>query len=171
MTEPLAPGDIIAVHTKGWFGTIIGHVTRSLWSHVAIVHHQDNAGTWWVIEGRPSGVGYATLAHYLQPTYRAVHNADQPKTREQRDLIVREATALLGTPYDWGAIARIGFERLDAQGIGWADTWNGQRPPVAVICSSFAAYLYSEASLPGPHQVLTKPIDWAEFIARRGWQT
>ena len=66
----LRPGDLLATRGDGWASTMIrlGAAFRdhpNTINHIAIVHHTDDAGTLWCIEGRPGGVGWKDATAYL----------------------------------------------------------------------------------------------------------
>jgi hypothetical protein len=118
-TPKVSPGDIIAVRTTGWASeairlgaaveeAITGHPEPNLDNHIAIAHHYDANGTLWFIEGRPGGIGW-TSSDYTASKF-AVTNALQPKTAEQRKTVIDDAPKLLGTAYDWAAIADDAFK-------------------------------------------------------------
>jgi hypothetical protein len=175
----LLPGDVLIVRTTGgWWARLIGRLIRfgaatrdqpNMDDHVAIVHHVDPAGTLWVIEGRPGGVGWASAQQYDNPYL--LHNAEQPKTQDQRDEVCALAVGLLGTPYDWSAIVADGMAAIGA-GTLWRSKDFGDGPPAHVVCSSLAAWLYHRVSLAEPDTTrrVTTPGDWADWVLRRGWQ-
>jgi hypothetical protein len=170
----IRPGDVIAVRTPpSVFGWLIrlGALLRgrpSTVDHVVLVHHVDQAGRLWGIEGRPGGVGWVDLAAYNNRWL--LSNRDQPKTDAQRARVCELAVDMLGTPYDWPAIihdAAIAF-RLDHL---WRSADFGARAPGHVVCSSLVAWLYHQAGLAAPRGPLETcwPADWANFILREGW--
>ena len=140
-------------------------------NHIAIVHHVDNVGTTWVIEGRPGGVGYQDAKKYLDSPY-TITNAEQSKTLAQRQWIAQKSTSMLGTPYDWQAIADDASIALLRRNIIWTMRDFGDEPPAHVVCSSFAVWLYHHAGLPFPDQHgerWTTPADWVEWVIKKGW--
>jgi hypothetical protein len=164
------PGDVLAVRTSGFaaaairFGSaLLGRPNIS--NHIAVVHHVDAEGTVWCIEGRPGGVGWRSAADYVSSPWTLVNSA-QPKTAEQRVLISRAMTAMLGTRYDWEAIVDDGLTDLHL--------WH----PVAgvvhgeTVCSALAAYGYDQAKLPRPKgaERLVQPSDWDTWIVTRAWE-
>ena len=160
------PGDVLLVRTGGFAGRLIrlGAALRdepNLVNHVAVVSHTDKAGTLWCLEGRPGGVGWRDAGDYLASRW-TVTNAAQPKTETQRQLVVRGAAAMIGTSYDWEAIAADGVAALDL-GALWHPRWG--KVPGHVVCSSLAAYLYGRAGLPRPvgGREVT-PAMWLSFI-------
>jgi hypothetical protein len=100
----------------------------------------------------------------------------QPKTPAQREVVVRVARAMLGTPYDWEAIVGDG---ADALGIDkfWrpADFPDNGRLPLATVCSALWDYAYQRAELANPGANaggrFTTPADWDTFITTRAWET
>lgn len=138
----------------------------NLVDHVAVVSHRDDAGTWWVIEGKPGGVGYVDARNYLANRY-TVNNALQPKTPEQRLQIAKVLVGMLGTPYDWRGIVGDAMVAIRAQELWKSRDWDDGKPPAQVVCSSLAAWVYRHVGLAFPtrHPVrLTIPADWDEFI-------
>jgi cell wall-associated NlpC family hydrolase len=97
-------GDYGVVRTAGWAGTLIRWVTRSTVNHAFI--YVDGQ----VIEGRPAGAGYASLAGY--PVVEWSH---LPLTDEQRAAIVARAKSHIGAPYSWVDVVAIGLADL----FGW----------------------------------------------------
>src|SRR6266498_166076 len=85
----LGMGDVIAVHGDAVTSEAIEYKTKSMWSHITVVAHTDKAGVQWTVEGRPGGIGYRSLSSYQGAKYRMVHNANQPKTKEQRAEVAR----------------------------------------------------------------------------------
>ena len=175
MDEPLKPGDLLATRTKSGLGSFLirlGAALRdrpNLVNHIAIVHHTDAQGTVWCIEGRPGGVGWRQAADYVADRW-TICNAAQPKTATQRATVTAGATALLGTAYDWQAIAAAaaGAFGLDQ---AWELKWgkNGQVPG-HVVCSSLAAWLYEKAGLEHPEgDREVAPADWVTLWIERGW--
>ena len=173
MPEP-APGDVWAVRTSGrpaWW-IRIGAALRdepNLSNHVLVPHHQDAAGTWWAIEGRPGGVGWVDCSLYLESPW-LITNAAQPKTSIERRSVCATMEALLGTAYDWSAIVADGMADLGFRVPGWDPSWHGT-VPAHVVCSSSAAYAYAKAGLPCPKgDRLVQPADWDSFIINRAWE-
>lgn len=173
------PGDVLVIADSKWASWWIRLQARLLgkpctWNHIAIMSHIDAGGTAWVIEGKPSGVGWVLAAKYIDHP-ATIHNADQPKTAEQRAAIVQGARTLIGTHYDWLAIAELGGEilRINALWRRWRE-WGEDTPPIAVICSSLADHLYERAGLANPGGLaetrFTDVGDWAQWIEARGWQ-
>jgi hypothetical protein len=114
-------------------------------------------------------VGWRDATAYLSD-HATITNIGQPKTMQQRDMVCTLITAMIGTPYDWDAIA------ADAgMAFGLGDIWQRKADgmvPGAVVCSSLAAYAYDKAQLTAPmgdYRTVT-PGDWAELIVNRGWQ-
>lgn len=168
------PGDLLVTRSPSVLGVIIrfGAALRgepNLSNHVALVHHTDKAGTTWCLEGRPGGVGWRDAAHYLRSPW-TMSNLGQPKSAIQRETVCNGAMAMIGTAYDWDAIAK---DALRAFGIPLAAAWNPSQgtPPGHVVCSSLAAYLYAKAGLICPQgDRLVSPGDWDQLIISHGWQ-
>lgn len=151
-------------------------------NHVIVVHHKDDAGTWWGIEGRPGGVGWRDLTG---PTKGVLTNANnqQPKTEEQRYLIAVAAEGALSTPYDWIAIGEHTREALSIwdkvrrvarmKDRHLIKEWNERGRPGHVVCSSLADWAYEQVGLdnPGGSRMtrLTTPGHWDQFIMDRKW--
>ena len=169
-------GDVLAVRTtSGWVARLInvGAALRgrpAMDNHVVIAHHVDASGKWWGLEGKPGGVGWATLNRYLADPW-TVNNTAQPKTEQQRYDIAVAAEAMMGTPYDWSAIAAAGMAAIGGP-VLWRANWGGQGPPGHVICSAYAAYLYTAAGLDCPAGGRTvTPADWTEWALEHTWNT
>lgn len=167
------PGDVLAVRTGGLAGTLIrlGAALRDapdLSNHVAVAHHRDAHGTLWCIEGRPGGAGWRDASAYASSRW-TLDNSAQPKTDAQRYRICQVMTAMLGTAYDWEAIAADVAADLHLD-TAWLPSWHGTVPG-HVVCSSLAAYAYARARLACPgggRQV--QPSDWDAWILARGWE-
>jgi len=173
----LRPGDVVVVRTP-W--TLAGamirlgamlHGERPV-DHVAVVVDVLPSGDVELIEGRPSGVGSALL-HGSGYTLVS-SNAAQPKTDARRAEIVRLADAMVGTGYDWEAIA------VDFLGALWLrqphrPSWNPAKPPRHVVCSSMASWLYRAPSVglvePAGEDRWCTPWAWQQFNRRQEWRT
>lgn len=177
MSERLAlgVGDILCTRSnRGWAGWLIrfGAALRdqpNTVNHVIVVHHQDEAGVWWGIEGRPGGVGWVTLRKALKAPY-TINNARQPKTPDQRQAIAKVSEGLLGTPYDWVGIIQDGMEAIGAQRL-WRTRIDGE-VPAQVVCSSLADWIYDQVGLDSPGRRFDRtvtPGDWATLITERRW--
>jgi hypothetical protein len=176
-----APGDILAVRTPDLAGRFIrfgaavkelitGNAEPNLDNHIAVVHHIDKAGTTWVLEGKPGGVGWRDATSYLASPW-TVTNAAQPKSVVQRARVCKTAEAMIGTPYDWQAIAADAGEAFGLKDI-WAQTAAGGVPG-HIVCSSLAAYAYDLAALlaPSPADFAhVTPADWVAFITEHRYQ-
>lgn len=174
MTD-VKPGDILAVRGTAWTSRMIRlgaalRDTPDLSNHIAIVHHLDGNGTLWCLEGRPGGVGWRDAKAYLSSRW-TLTNAEQPKTEAQRQAVCKTAEAMIGTAYDWSAIAEDAAAALGLKRI-WAEKESGQVPG-HVVCSSLAAYAYDKAGLAAPFPMDFRhvtPGDWDGFIVTRGWE-
>jgi hypothetical protein len=137
-------------------------------NHVIVVHHRDEAGTLWGIEGRPGGVGWRDLSGPLSwPLTNA--NNHQPKTDEQRAQLADIMVEMLGRPYDWRGIAEDTRQALGRSwGIAIAREWKDGDVPGEVVCSSLADYAYERVGLqnPGGGKITrgTTPGDWDWFM-------
>lgn len=173
LTPVVFPGDVLAVRSPGFATRLIragaglkelvtGTAEPNLDNHIAVVHHTDPHGVLWVIEGRPGGVGWRQANDYLASPW-TVHNAKQPKSAVQRQVICDTMHTLLGTPYDWEAIVADAGEAFGLA-HAWEPSWHG-RVPGHVDCSSLAAYSYSRTTLarPAGSREVT-PADWVAFI-------
>lgn len=176
------PGDILAVRGAGWTGRVIrfgaalrelvtGNPEPNLDGHIAVVHHRDQAGTLWCLEGRPGGVGWRDARDYLHSPW-TVSNVGQAKTAAQRQLVCATMFALIGTQYDWQAIAADAAGAFGLDKV-WRPTWHGTVPG-HVVCSSAAAYAYMKAALerpdPGQDGREVSPADWLALILASGWE-
>lgn len=176
----LRPGDVIAVDTgaAGYLEQIardaikLGALAEGgtpLDNHVVVMHHYTD-GVPWGIEGRPGGVGWADLRRYINDRH-SIGNVSQPKSDAQRAAVVKAAETMLGTPYDWAAIATDALRALHLPQLFVMD-WDGDGAPGHVVCSSLAAYLYQQAGLPHPvvhPDRLCTPGDWTEFNIAARW--
>jgi len=173
MTRTAQPGDLLCTRGHG-FGSLMIRVGAglrdrpNLVNHVAVVHHTDPNGVCWVLEGRPGGVGWRQASDYLASRWTVI-NGRQPKTDAQRKTVTAGALALIGTSYDWEAIAGDAAQAFGLKGL-WQPKFG--TVPGHVVCSSLAAYLYTKAGLPCPQggrQVT--PADWLAFIISGGYGT
>lgn len=172
--EPVQPGDILAVRTSpSIWGCLIrlGAALRGrppLDDHIVIV--TDVSGdVVQGIEGRPSGVGRVDCGKYDGPYVYT--NAQQVKTPNQRIEIARLATAMIGTPYDWIAIADDTLQALHLERKRVDDDY-GTAAPGHVVCSSLAAWIYHQVGLEhpqGPARWCT-PGDWTDWMLANGWR-
>jgi len=174
VTTSVQPGDILAVRSGGLAGAAIrlGAALRdqvNLSSHIAVVHHTDEHGTVWALEGRPGGVGWRDARDYLASPW-TVTNAGQPKTAEQRETVCATMLAMIGTAYDWEAIVADAAGAFGLAGI-WHPAWDGT-VPAHVVCSSLAAYGYGKAGLECPKNGReVTPAAWVDLIMTNRWQT
>lgn len=168
------PGDILAVRSGGFAGTMIRFGAAltgapNLQNHIAVVHHVDKAGTTWVIEGRPGGVGWRDAKAYLASRW-TMSNAIELKTQKQRALVCEAVQAAIAVPYDWAGIAADAAAALRLPSL-WQEKWDG-KVPAHVVCSSLAAWAYQKAGLPHPsvHDLArTTPADWTAMMISDGW--
>lgn len=173
------PGDICVVRTGGFFAKMIrfGAALRgwpNLDNHVVGIHHVDDAGTVWGIEGRPGGVGWVDVARYFSGPYGkyAITNRKQPKTDKQRSELTTIMVQLLKTGYDWDAIAEDAIQDLDLP-TWWHQHWGVNGVPAHVVCSSLYAWGYMKLGLAAPRQVSARnvePANWETFIIEERWK-
>jgi len=173
-------GDILVTREGSWYvsGAIrLGAKLMGLPSyvnHAIIVHHQDEQGVMWGIEGRPGGVGWRDLTMPLKGTLTNANNL-QPKTEDQRYLIAVAAESLFATPYDWAAIAEHTREALRLwEVVPRIAEWKDAEVPAHVVCSSFADWAYEQVELsnPGGKSMtrMTTPGHWDRFMMRKEWE-
>lgn len=180
MTVKLQPADVLVVRGGGFFGSLIRFGSGlagkpNLDGHVCMFSHYDAIGIPWGIEGRPGGVGVVDMRPYLADPYM-LNNCGQPnRNGAGRLLAARDMQAAEGTPYDWAAI--LGDALNDVSPVNLCDKlWNVNGPqgvkPGAVVCSSFAAYVYAKRNWDHPDlndERYCQPDDWAEFIISHGY--
>jgi hypothetical protein len=172
----VAVGDLMLTRGSTWAVSLIrlGAALRdqpNIDNHVAIAHHQDATGTWWAIEGRPGGVGWADAAEYLASPW-TTNNIGQPKTEAQRARIAALAEGMLGRPYDWVGIIADAMNAIHAPEL-WAADWRGHGAPAHVVCSSLACWAYQQVGLAHPtkHEPrLTTPADWEAFVIENEYE-
>lgn len=173
----LLPGDLVVVRTPGIFAGVIRFGEKlqgkpNLRNHVAVLHHTAD-GVNWYLEGRPGGVGWRGFkvgGDLYADSKWTIDNAAQPKTDAQRQVVCMSMLRMLGAPYDWAAIEGDAAQALRMP-VLW-DRWTGYMPG-HVVCSSAAAWAYSEGHLAAPEfggGRFTEPADWDAFITRREWE-
>lgn len=180
--QMIGVGDVLVTREGPWYvsGAIrLGAALAKLpafTNHAIIVHHQDEQGVMWGIEGRPGGVGWRDLSGPLSWTLTNANNL-QPKTEDQRYLIAVAAETLLGTAYDWAAIAEHTREALRLWKVApRLAEWKDDEIPAHVVCSSFADWAYERVGLPNPGgnklTRMTAPGDWDKFMLdnRSTWE-
>lgn len=176
----VSPGDVVAVRSSNFVSVAIRFGAAlldkpNLSNHIAVVHHlttnPDGSTTLWGIEGKPGGVGWIDMTGYLNSKW-TLGNNNQPKTIDQIDHICKVMEAMLGTAYDWAAIAADAFEAMHLPAL-FGEHWSKSGTPGHVVCSSVAAYAYLQAGLKHPNlndERRCSPGDWNEFIITRGWE-
>jgi hypothetical protein len=166
----LKPADVFAVRVSGAEEDIIefgeGLMGKpNLDDHVAIMHHWDGLVPWG-LEGRPGGVGWVDMRKYIGHPY-TFNNCLQPgRTDAQRAEVATRAQSMLGTKYDWNAIADNVLKAFHAPEL-WARNFSGDKAEGQVICSSYAEYLYEVEGWSRPvtsDDRDTSPADWTNFI-------
>lgn len=173
-------GDVVAVRNNSFVAMMIrlgsAFLDRpNLSNHIAVVHHvtenPNGTSTLWGIEGKPGGVGWIDMTGYINSKW-TLSNADQPKTDAQRALVCSTMEGMLGTAYDWAAIASDLLEAMHIPAL-FGENWNGKGSPGHVVCSSVAAYAYNQSGLKYPKldtERRCSPGDWDEFIITRAWE-
>lgn len=172
------PGDVLVITDKNitsWLIRLQAWLLRkpAMHNHVALYSHIDAGGTAWVLEGRPSGVGWEKAEKYLSHP-ATISNAAQFKSADQRAALVEGAKVMVGTRYDWLAIAELGAEifRINALWRKYRE-FGEDSPPVHVICSSLLDWLYERQGLANPGGLaetrFTDVGDWVLFIQREDW--
>jgi hypothetical protein len=171
--EVLRPGDVLAVRKRGLAASLIriGEELSGkpgLEDHVAVFHHW-TGDTPWGLEGRPGGVGWADLRPYLASSF-TLNNCLQPGRDDAgREEVAAQAERMLGTAYDWEAIADDTLRAFRMADL-FASTWHGMVPG-HVVCSAFTAFLYERQGWERP-QVPdrdTEPGDWCALVMQRRW--
>jgi hypothetical protein len=204
----LQPGDILLTRfDAGLFARLIrfgaalkelitGKPNPNVHNHVIIVWKTDDAGVLWGIEARAEGVGPVDLAKRIENRW-VISNADQPKTPEQRAVVVATVEAMLGSRYDWVAIVADAMQSLGInefwQTFDWAPDGKGHLP-YATVCSALAdlgyrrgdlvcpskpkrvtagtlvGHAYEVAGLPAPGGRFVTPADWETLITQKAWE-
>ncbi|HEU4913064.1 MAG TPA: hypothetical protein VFV76_14335 [Actinomycetes bacterium] len=177
--QGLLPGDVVLTRSKGWVGWIIrlgaALLDRpNIRNHVIVVHHRDDAGTLWGIEGKPGGVGWVDMTTVLRHRLTS-DNRNQPKDTRQRATICAAVEAAIQRPYDWGAIAHAAAESLRLDELWWrVEFREDDTIPAGVICSALADWAYERTGLASPGGTgrtrYTTPADWDHFIQSRDWE-
>jgi hypothetical protein len=169
----LLPGDVLAVRGNSTPDEIIRigqelNGKPGLDNHIAIMHHWDGDVPWG-LEGKPGGVGWADLRSYIASPYTMDNCAQPGRDDASRAMVAAEAQKMLGTSYDWAAIAD---DTLRAFHMGdlFSQTINGTVPG-HVVCSSYAAFLYERAGWEHPMVADRdcEPADWTELVMAKGW--
>lgn len=177
-TSTLKPGDVVIVEMGIWIIRVLIWI-QALFSgdfkyrqsgHVIVVSHVDDAGRLWGIEGRPGGIGWADMTK--RNGSWGLSNVEQPKTDDQRLVIVSTMKQLLGAKYDYEAYLDIALATL-----GITNTWKdyeGQDVPIQFICSAVADWVYEKVGLdsPGNENITryTTPAQWGRFISTKEWE-
>jgi hypothetical protein len=174
----LKPGVVLVTRSKGgvrsggWWIRLGAALQNkpNLQNHVAVVHHTDANGTTWCIEGRPGGAGWRDARGYINDKW-TINNSAQPIPDSSGAAIAKIMESLIGTAYDWKAIAADGLADLGMKLPGWDQKWQDGEVNVQAVCSSLAAYAYGKANVahpPGDRG--TQPSDWCEWIVTRAWE-
>jgi uncharacterized protein YycO len=124
-----------------------------------------------MVEARPGGAGIRRIDAYRDG--RQLRVAWSPTLPDaQRQAIVDEARALIGTPYSWADYASLALEHFRVRPPWVRDRVAGSG---SMICSQLvdAAYqragvqLFDDGRLSGD----VTPGDLARMVAERGWHT
>lgn len=172
---PVQPGDVLAVRTTGLAAGLIrfGEALSgkpNLDNHVVLVHHEDPQGRWWGLAGQPGGVGWADLRVYLADRW-TVSNCGQPGRDDAgRQRVCDAAVAMLGTAYDWEAIADDTLRAFRMEDL-WSSSFDGGLAPGHVVCSSYVSFLYQREEWRRPDVAGrdTEPGDWTAFSIGNGY--
>lgn len=179
MTAHPQPGDVLLTRGSAWTSRLIRFGAALLGkpnvrNHVIVFTHYDELGIPQGIEARAEGAGDIDLRHTLRSRW-LLTNVDQPKTPQQRELIVEAVRGVKGTRYDWSAIMVEGLEALRITRFWTLAEWPKDRLPTSLICSALADWAYARAGLVNPggdsYSRLTTPADWDTFITTRAWET
>jgi hypothetical protein len=189
---PAAPSDVLAVYggPSSWGqrlirigGILAGHTGVA--NHVQIVTHQDQAGRWIGIEGRPGGVGLCDCTPSLNSDLtRSNHDQPRPGGDKAMTQFLAGAAKSLGIQYDW-----VGIAMDTAQAAGVPDLakaidplWRWTSPqqqasgilPGHVVCSSLAAMLYTRAGWAEPtgkqDDRTCTPPQWWDWSDQKQWE-
>lgn len=186
MTAPVAlnvaaltprPGDYGVSHGSGMVGELIRTATQS-WAGHAFVF----IGNGQIIEAAPPATRIASVHSHPD----AVWNTEEPKTDEQRGLVIARAHALLGTTYDYPAYIAFALMCLhlrdgkQLEPVFVHDHWRVCSADVADeyafagvdVTNNAAAWLageYAKAGGTGRVPNLVTPADLYNRIAQRDW--
>lgn len=146
----------------------------NLANHIAVLTHKDAKGTWWALEGRPGGVGWADATGYLNNKY-TISNQKQPLNPSQRGIICSAMQGLINMKYDWVAIVGDGMRDLHLPVLPdpWAVKDKSGIISGHVVCSSAAIYAYAKAKASRPDytdDAHIEPSDWVKFIIENNYQ-
>lgn len=165
----LRPGDYGVVRTTGFIAWCIRVLTRSAFDHAFIVIGADGNGDYDIVEAEPSGARYAKLSEYAD--YTVLFNTGEPLTDAQRAAIVNAAHDLVGTPYGFLDIVRLGLMLT----IRRAPKWLTERADAerAIICSQLVAMCGHTAGVDWlcgqSTTAMVTPGMLARRIITRGW--
>lgn len=128
LPEYVKPGDLLFETGNSWLGKSIRWITKSKFSHVAIIVDRDT-----VIEAWP-GVGVRMIPCPYKDGEYEIRTIPE-LTDQQRKSIVAHAKRFIGTPYDYVRIVALLIALvLHIHNRIWS---RGH-----IICSSFAALVY-----------------------------
>jgi uncharacterized protein YycO len=143
----LKKADIILVHGASVLDTLVGIVTKSPWTHCAMVVDPERyltieASAFTIVRYRPLSTFKNSSLIVRVPDL----------TEEQRDKIVLYAQKQLGKKYDYKAI----FDEFERYEFGKAI---GPEKPGRFICSSLVAAAYKSAGIDLTRYPLASPDD------------
>lgn len=185
---PAAPGDVLAVWTGNTLAEDLIRVGEALEgkpavaNHVVVITHQDQAGRWMGIQGRPGGVGPVDCTPFLSdPRTMSNHGEPKPDDHGQLRSFLAGTAKSLGIAYDWVGIAEDTLDALhlsdlsDAINPLWRWPSDHGLLPGHVVCSSLAAMLYDLPSVGWAHPDLGRervcePADWWRWSQDRAWR-
>lgn len=134
----LEPGDYVVVDiTAKWYkqpwkwfiNAAIRKSTQSEYSHAFIL--MDDSGR--IIEARPKGAAENNIAEYMGLNMLP---SSTKMTKEQREMVVYNASGFIGIPYGFLDILWLG---MASRGINWGWLMNKVRNENRMICSQLVA--------------------------------
>lgn len=137
MPEFPKPGSYGVVRTRGLYAWLIRTGTKSQYDHAFVVCDGGQ-----IIEAEPGGARWGQLSEYTAD--EVLFNSGEPMTDKQRLMVVNEAVQLLGVPYGWTDIVRLG---LRCAGIQWQWLTRRADNERAMICSQIVAACGQAAGL------------------------
>lgn len=126
--DPPQGGTYGVVRTRGVYAFLIRVATHSRYDHAFLVMPDAS-----VIEAEPRGARRRAVSEYAG--YPTLYSTDA-LTGAQRAAVCAKAETLLGTPYGWTDIARLGLRTL---GLRWAWLTRRADQEHAMICSQLVA--------------------------------
>lgn len=161
-TERPLPGDFGLCRISGFTGACISAGQRAIGSGSYYTHAFIYVGNGEVIQAQPGGVARVMLAEALDGRKRVAYS-DYELTGFQRSTVVRNAVALLGTPYSFLDYPAIGAARL----LGCKGFEDYVSTTGHMICSQLVDICYRRAGIelfPGRIPGDVVPGDLARLI-------